>query len=213
MNDATLQQYLLHLFADHDIELEPDEDGWLVTDGDFPAIRATWHAGHGEQPGRLDIDVVISEERHIEESFAGYGLSDAACRDALNAFETQALPALLAACWYVTDERKVAIEAWDIGVRTWDVFNGATGIRGTIDVPQEIRTALTDVVRRQPLTPELHWVRVFYTRSEDGAVHAEARFDNEPWAEGTAVLTSRPWPLAGQAGGARWLTLLDVRDY
>jgi hypothetical protein len=213
MNDAALQHYLLRLFADHGIELEPDEDGWLVTEGDLPAIRATWHPSQGESPGRLDIDVVIDDERHIEESFAGYGQGDAACRDALDAFAAQALHPLLAACWYVTDERKIGIEAWDIGVRTWDVFSGATGIRGAIVVPPEVRTALTDALRQKSLTPELHWVRAFYTRAEDGTVSAEASFDNEPWTEGTAALTSVPWPHEGQAGGARWLTLLDVRDY
>ncbi|WP_266170478.1 DUF6348 family protein [Dyella subtropica] len=213
MNDAALEQYLLNLFADHDIELEPDEDGWLLTDGDFPAIRATWHPGDGDQPGRLDIDVVISEERHIEESFAGYGQGDAACRDALDAFVAQALHPLLAACWYVTDDRKIHIEAWDIGVRTWDVFHGATGIRGALTVPPETRTALADALRRMALTPELHWVRVFYTRAADGSVSAEASFDNEPWAEGTAAITSAAWPHHEEAGSARWLTLLDVRDY
>ncbi len=43
MDSAALQKQLLRLFERHDVELDPDEDGWLVTDGDFPAIRAEWH--------------------------------------------------------------------------------------------------------------------------------------------------------------------------
>lgn len=211
MNDTALQHYLRHLFADHDVELEPDEDGWLMTDGDFPAVRGTWHAGTGGQAGRLDIDVVLGEDRHIEESFAGYGDGEAACRQALEAFTEQALHPLLAACWYVTDDRQLRIESWDIGIRTWDVFHGRTGLRGQLDVPEAARQALADTIRRQSLTPELHWVRVFYVRSDDGDVNAEASLDNAPWAEGTAALTSVAWP--DHPGSARWLTLLDVRDY
>ncbi len=211
MNDSALQQYLRRLFADHDVELEPDEDGWLMTDGDFPAVRASWHPGSAGQPGRLDIDVVLDEDRHIEESFAGYGEGDAAARQALGAFEEQALHPLLAACWYVTDDRQMQIDSWDIGIRTWDVFHGRTGSRGQFDVPEDARRALADAIRRQSLTPQLHWVRVFYVRADDGSVNAEATLDNAPWAEGTAALTSVAWP--AQTGAARWLTLLDVRDY
>jgi hypothetical protein len=213
MNDTALQQYLLELFADHDVELEPDEDGWLMTDGDYPAIRATWRAGDETRPGRLDLDVAIDEERHIEESFAGYGKGDQACADALSTFAEQALHPLLAACWYVTDDRRLQIETWEIGPRAWDVFHGTVGLRGDIAVPQEARAALAAAIRNRALTPELHWVRVFYSRGADGSIDAEASFDNEPWNEGSAALTSVDWPHNGHAGGARWLTLLDVRDY
>jgi len=102
----TLQTELLHLFERHDVELEVDED-WLVTDGDFPAVRASWHEGGAGAPGRLDVDVVISEERHIEESFAGNGQGIAGLRDALGAIERHVLLVLLAACWYVTDDRRI----------------------------------------------------------------------------------------------------------
>ena len=50
MDSASLQKYLLRLFERHDVELDEDEDGWLVTDGDFPAIRAGWHPGIVGEP-------------------------------------------------------------------------------------------------------------------------------------------------------------------
>ena len=130
MDSAALQKYLLRLFERHDVELEADEDGWLVTDDDFPAIRAEWHEGSAGEPGRLDVDVVLSEERRIEESFTGIGRGDVGCRDALHTFEQNVFHLLLAACWYVTDDRKMRITAWDIGVRTWDVFIGPFTLRG-----------------------------------------------------------------------------------
>ena len=84
-------------------------------------------------PGRLDIDVVLGEDRQIEESFAGTGIGESGCRDALQAFERNIFHVLLAACWYVTDERNLRIEAWSIGTRTWDVFIGPFTLRGDED--------------------------------------------------------------------------------
>ena len=51
MDDAALQGRLLRLFARHEVDLEPDEDGWLLTDGDFPVIRAHWRPGTAGEPG------------------------------------------------------------------------------------------------------------------------------------------------------------------
>lgn len=201
MNGPALQRYLLDLFNRFDVELEPDEDDWLVTDGDFPAIRATWHA----DIGRLDVDIVLDEERRIEESFAG-----TTADDALKAFEDQALYMLLAACWYVTDERKLRIEAWDIGIRTWDVFIGPPSLRGTDAVPAAAFEAMATAIRTAGLEPALHWLSFYFARDAEG-VRCQVTLDNEPWAAGTTALAAVAWP-EGQYV-VRWLTTLDVRDY
>jgi len=214
MDSAALQKYLLQLFERHDVELEADEDGWLVTDGDFPAIRAAWHEGAPGEPGRLDVDVVLSEERYIEESFAGIGGGDAGCRDALHTFERDVFPPLLAACWYVTDDRKMRIAAWDIGVRTWDVFIGPFSARGAdaASMPTEALASIETALKREALSPELHWVRLVHSHAADGDSRCEALLDNELWTAGTLALASVAWPQAGDYS-ARCFLLLDVRDY
>ena len=217
MDSAALQKYLLRLFERHGVELEADEDGWLVTDDDFPAIRAEWHEGGGSEPGRLDVDVVLSEDRRIEESFAGIGGGDAGCRDALHTFEKSVFHLLLAACWYVTDDRRMRITAWDIGVRTWDVFIGPFTLRGadesTVHIPPEALTAIEAAMTREALTPELHWLRLVHQHGTDGDVRCEALFDNEPWTAGTLALDSVAWPLSERDYSARCFMMLDVRDY
>jgi hypothetical protein len=213
MDAVALQKYLLRLFERHDVELEPDEAGWLVTDDDFPAIRAIWHEGAAGEPGRLDVDVVLSEERQIEESFVGFGGADTGCRDALRTFEHNAFHLLLAACWYVTDDRRMRITAWDIGVRTWDVFIGPFTIRGDVDltVPAEATGVIEAALKREALTPELHWVRLTHRHTHDDA-RCEALLDNEPWTAGTLALDSVAWP-DGVDYSASCFILLDVRDY
>ncbi len=217
MDSAALQKYLLRLFERHDVELQPDEDGWLVTDDDFPAIRAQWHAGAAGAPGRLDVDVVLSEERRIEESFAGVGEGEAGCRDALHTFEHNVFHLLLAACWYVTDDRKMQITAWDIGVRTWDVFIGPFSVRGAepADLPMLAAAlpAIEAVLKRESLTPELHWLRLVHQHAADGTMRCEALLDNEPWTAGTLALDSIAWPAAAHDYSARCFVMLDVRDY
>jgi hypothetical protein len=217
MNGADLQKYLLELFARNEVELEPDEDDWLVTEGEFPAIRATWTARAGDTPGRLDVDIVLSEEQRIEEIFRGQGTGDAECRDALRRFEEHALPMLLAACWYVTDERKLRIEAWDIGIRSWDVFIGAPSIHDaehSREVPAPVHEAVAAAIKNAGLTPQLHWLSVFHARDEDGAVRCEVTLDNEPWGHGTSALRDADWSsMPAGAHTVRWLMMLDVRDY
>ncbi|OOG55503.1 DUF6348 family protein [Rhodanobacter sp. C03] len=217
MDSAALQKYLLRLFERHDVELEADEDGWLVTDDDFPAIRAEWHEGSAGEPGRLDVDVVLSEERRIEESFAGIGNGDAGCRDALHTFEMNVFHLLLAACWYVTDDRKMRIAAWEIGVRTWDVFIGPFTLRGADEsiaaISSEALEAIEAALKREALAPELHWLRLVHQHGTDGNARCEALLDNEPWTAGTLALDSVAWPLSGHDYSARCFMLLDVRDY
>ncbi|MGB3747733.1 MAG: DUF6348 family protein [Rhodanobacter sp.] len=214
MDSAALQNHLLRLFERHDVELEADEDGWLVTAGDFPAIRAAWHEGASGEPGRLDVDVVLSEERYIEESFAGVGGGDAGCRDALRAFEHDVFHPLLAACWYVTDDRRMRIAAWELGVRTWDVFIGPFSARGAdaANMPQEALVSIEAALRREALSPELHWLRLVHSHAEDGNSRCEALLDNELWTAGTLGLASVAWP-QGSDYSARCFLLLDVRDY
>lgn len=213
MNGQSVQTQVLRLFERHDVELELDEE-WLVTDGDFPAVRASWHEGTAGALGRLDVDVVISEERHIEESFAGHGSGDAGVRDALAAFERNAFYVLLAACWYVTDDRRMQLHSWELGVRTWDVFVGPLAFsRDDVAAPDGLLSGVQEALRNESLSGQLHWIRLFYRRADDGSVLAEALLDNQPWPGGDRLLAQLAWPSSGPGYSARCFMALDIRDY
>lgn len=206
-----LQTELLRLFERHDVPLEPDED-WLLTDGDFPAIRASWHEGRATgESGRLDIDVVLDEARQIELSYAGDAPGG---RDALERFVRSDLPVLLAACWYVTDERKLDLAQWEIGLRSWDAFIGRFSVDGAdVAVPASALAAVTDALRNEALAPQMHWVRLFLRRATDGTLAIETLLDNEPWPAGDRALATLAWPASAQPYSVRSLIALDVRDY
>ena len=214
MEPEALQTCLLRLFERHDVALDADEEGWLLTDGDFPAIRAEWHEGLAGELGRLDVDVVLGEDRRIEESFAGIGGGEAGVRDALSTFEQSAFHPLLAACWYVTDDRKMRITTWDIGARSWDVFIGPFKVRGAngVAMPLDALASIETALKRGTLSAELHWLRLVHSHAGDGTSRCEALLDNELWTAGTLALNAVAWPQAGDYS-ARCLVLLDVRDY
>ncbi|RAP57742.1 DUF6348 family protein [Oleiagrimonas sp. MCCC 1A03011] len=211
MHDDALQRHLLELFARHDIELEPDEEGWLLSPDGWPAIRATWH-----DEGRLDIDVALSEEGRIEESLAGEGDGEAGLNDALARFESGVLPVLLAACWYVTDERTLGLARWELGLREWDVFLGRWMVRGALasaDIPDGVAPAIQAAVEREALSPGQHVLRLFHAHDDASTSHSEALLDNAPWAAGTQALAVCEWPADRDAYRAHQVIVLDVCDY
>ncbi|RUL75949.1 DUF6348 family protein [Dyella choica] len=213
MNDNAVQTELLRLFERHGVELERDEE-WLTTDGDFPAVRGSWHEGAEGSPGRLDVDVVISEERHIEESFAGHGRGDASARDALKAFERDVLHVLLAACWYVTDDRRIQLQSWELGMRSWDVFASPLSFtRDDVAAPEGLLPGLHSALQSESLSGELHWIRLFHRRADDGSVVNEALLDNQPWPAGDRLLGQLAWPSTEKGYSARCFIALDIRDY
>ena len=196
--DRLIQNTLIDLFADHGITLEADED-WLLTEGeDFPAIRGIWHVGKDGGMGRLDIDIVLDEERTIEESFGGVGTGKAGCRDALDAFARNDFHVVLAACWHTVNAEKVAERELMVGLHRFTVYVGDFTLRGDegtpMDVPEDALSALDAAITTAPLSEDVHWIRVFYGNVGDGRTQVEVLLDNEPWTAGLKAIVSADWP-------------------
>jgi len=214
MTSDKLHTQLARLFERHEVELEPDEE-WLLTDGDYPALRAHWQdAPAAGQPGRLDLDLVLEEDRQLELSYAGNGQGEDGWRDALDRFARSDLPVLLAACWYVTDERKLDLAQWEIGVRQWDAFIGRFAVEGAdIAVPSGVLASVAEALKGESLAPHPHWIRLFLRRAAAGTVTTEVLLDNAPWPAGDRALAGLAWPESAQGYDVRNLIALDVRDY
>lgn len=202
--DRLIQNSLIDLFAANDVGLVPDED-WLLTqdddgsdDGDYPAVRGIWHEGKDGGMGRLDLDIVLDEERTIEESFGGAGTGKAGVRDALDSFARNDFHVVLAACWHVVNPKKLAIRELTAGVHRFTAYIGDFTLRGESDAPMEIPedglSALEAAIATAPLTEDIHWIRVFYGNVGDGNSQVEVLLDNEPWAAGHKAIASVDWP-------------------
>ncbi|KAF1006139.1 MAG: hypothetical protein GAK28_02757 [Luteibacter sp.] len=196
--DRLIQNALIDLFADHAIGLEPDED-WLLTEGDdFPAVRGIWHEGKDGGMGRLDLDIVLDEERTIEESFGGVGGGKAGCRDALNNFARNDFHVVLAACWHAVNKEKLAVRELTAGAHRFTVYVGDFTLRGDegteLEIPEDALSALEAAIATAPLTADVHWIRVFYGNTGDGKNQVEVLLDNEPWAAGHKAIASVEWP-------------------
>lgn len=196
--DRLIENTLIDLFAEHGVMLEPDE-GWLLTEGeDFPAIRGLWHESDDGSRGRLDIDIVLDEERTIEESFGGAGDGKAACRDALSSFARNDFHVVLAACWHIVNPERLSVQTLRAGGRTFTVYFGDFALRGEDDAPMEIPedglSALEAATATAPLTDDVHWIRVFYGHVPGGQPQIEVLLDNEPWAAGHKAIASVDWP-------------------
>lgn len=196
--DRFIQNYLIDLFGDNNVALEPDED-WLLTEGeDFPAIRGIWHEGKDGGMGRLDIDVVLDEERTIEESFGGIGPGKEGCRDALDGFARNDFHVILAACWHTVNGRKLVVRELTAGGHRFTAYIGDFTLRGEKDAPMEIPedglSALEAAIATAPVTADVHWIRVFYGNVGNGDTQIEVLLDNEPWAAGHKAIASVDWP-------------------
>ncbi len=80
-------------------------------------------------------------------------------------------------------------------------------------IPAEVTTAIEAALKREALSPELHWLRLVHVHAPDGDMRCEALLDNEPWTAGTLALDAIAWPPAARDYSARCFIMLDVRDY
>jgi hypothetical protein len=189
----TPQAWLTELFKGHGFE-PSFHDGWVLPNGELPAIRGIWHSG--ETHGRLDIQVLVREGMVVEECFGGIGAGDFGLSDGLQNFTINSFHVLLSSLWSSHDPAQVEIEDWTVTGRRFSVFIGNVGTRSingsTPSIPAELMPHLEAAVRSEQLERDLHWFRV-YVGHVKGAFTFEALKDNEPWSEGVSALSSCGW--------------------
>lgn len=186
-------EFLLNLFAGHDIECTT-YDGWVVPDGEFPAIQAKWFPR--ESSGVLEIRIFVREDVIIEECFAGIGSGDVGLQDGLKNFTINSFHVLLAALWKQTDATQVSTEEWNIGEKRYTAYIGNFGTRGsegvTLEIPSDLFAKIEKLIKGAPLSEDIHWFRFFFCNvAEEHTI--EALKDNEIWDTGLRCLDDVQW--------------------
>ena len=193
MEPVSLVKEISDLFSGHEVPFHI-KDEWVVPNGQLPAIRATWFPREGS--GLLEVETLLSDERIINECFAGVGEGKNGVLDALQNFCVNTFHVLLAAFWDVIEPDQVMIEEWDIKDKSYTAYIGNLGTRDSDGVEARIPDGLFDAVKKAvidtPLNCDTSWYRVFFCNVY-GEQTFEALKNNEVWEAGLSSLKSLHW--------------------
>ena len=195
--DLNTPEVLKGLLEAHNLEVETRED-WCVPDGVLPAIRTVWVAGETAGTGRLDVEVVLTDERRLTECFAGIGTSpEEQQKDALQNFLMSSFHVLLAAFWGRVDTDQVDVRKWVIDGTPWTAYVGGFSKRLSVgidvDLPERYFEQITGAIQQAPLDSSAHWCRTFFCNIGSKKRIHEALLDNERWAEGEEMMKAVEW--------------------
>lgn len=196
-----LQQALEALLKGHGLAAAPYED-WVVVDGRLPGIRATV-ADPRRQEGRvllrLDVEVALSADEVILESFVGLGEDEsAALGNALQNFCVNSFHVFLAAFWNHVETDQVLVEDWQVGGQAWRAVIGNFGCQSAggapVQVPDAVFPTLESHIKALPLAGACHWMRSFHCNIDGEETCTEVLLDNAPWPEAQAAVAALDWP-------------------
>lgn len=188
---------ILQLLEGHNISCDTHES-WCVPNGELPAIRTVWTDGDNGGAGRLDVEVLLADERRILECFAGLGSSPDECqKDALQNFLQSSFHVLLSAIWGNVDSEQVDVETWTINDVEWNAHIGgftnraSTGVN--VVIPESYFEQIVDAIRKYQLNGDTHWFRTYFCNIGSGERIHEALADNSPWIEGEEMMKKIDW--------------------
>ena len=193
MEPVSLKPRMAELFSAHDIVFD-QEGEWLIPYGELPAIRSTWFTG--ENSGRLDIEVMLSDNRVIHECYAGVGQQDAGIEDALHSFKLNSFAVLLAAFWKHNDPEQVTTKEWLVLGKLCTAFIGNVSFRASVEadagIPEGFVDMIETAIKNETTLIGTDWYRCFFCNvAEQHTV--EALVNNEPWVPGSDALKSLAW--------------------
>ncbi|NET35767.1 MAG: hypothetical protein F6K19_27700 [Cyanothece sp. SIO1E1] len=149
---------------------------------------------------RVDIEVALSDERSIIESFGDVGSTpNEALANSCYNFTTGPLHVFLSSLWNCHDDQQVLKEIWTINSNPWDVYLGniVRKAAGGIDVPvpSELMPVIETLISAEPISQDIHWLRVYYANMPSHNQIVEVLLDNEPWEQGHDEIQNMPWPV------------------
>ncbi|MCP4318748.1 MAG: hypothetical protein GY789_22825 [Hyphomicrobiales bacterium] len=206
---------LQELMKAHGVELTHHE-GWLFSGDGLPAIRGTWFQQIGnQQTGRLDIQVVLDNDKVIDECFAGVGDDRERYLDALQNFSLGSLHVLLSALWARPFKDQVLIESWQSAKGNWKAYVGEFVSRclgpDEIMFPRDLLDIIQNALMKADLDPGVHWLRTFYSNTGNGDPVLEVLLDNEKWEAGMQAVSGASWQPSDYYYSLRNFLILEHR--
>jgi len=195
--DLNKPEVLKKLLESHSLNVETREE-WCVPNGELPAIRTVWVAGETPNTGRLDVEVVLTDERRLVECFAGMGETiEQQQKDALQNFLVSSFHVLLAAFWGRVEADQVEVRRLTVEGKDWAAYVGGFSQRRSVGVeaalPESYLAKIIDSLSTMPLTHDVHWCRTFFCNIGSQKRIHEALLDNNQWTEGEVMMQSLDW--------------------
>jgi hypothetical protein len=194
IDQSTVAEALREILTEHGLDCVMQGE-WVLPNGRLPAIRAHWESQGNS--GLLDVQVLLDQERFIEECFAGIGEGRSAISDGLKNFMVNSLHVLLSSLWGISDDDHVLRETWNIGGRQFNAYVGNIGVRTMdglqVSPPEGLFETIQHRLGKEDLRRDIHWFRIFFGSLAKEHSY-EALRDNEPWESGIAGLKELAWP-------------------
>lgn len=219
MADAT--STLRDILASHGVETRVEADGWLSTNGSYPACRAYVDDPKAQNEGykiRLDVEVALSFDRAIVESFSDFATDpNTAFRSSLQNFCNGSLHVMLSALWGVSDPDQVLVEECNSRGQPWTVHLGNLVRKAEhgIDVPPpvDLMSHFDNLLQQAELEPSLHWGRIYFANMPNTDNIVEVLLDNERWLHGESAIKAASWPSLSSFYSTRmfWIMLPKER--
>ncbi len=215
MPDVT--SILREIFADHGVEAHFNTDGWLVTNGIYPACRASTSSPQSRNGGyqiRLDVEAQVSSDRVVIESFSDFGSDpQSAFHSSLQNFCTGSLHVMLSALWGVSDPDQVFVTEIRGPMQVWSVHLGNLVQKAEhgIDVPppEDLMKRIINLLQRADLAPSVHWCWIYYANLSSTDRIVGVLLDNQPWPDGESAIRAASWRQLSSFYSARmfWMML------
>ena len=164
---------------------------------------------------KLDVILTIEEGRSIIESSVGIGEDDnEAAIDAFEQFTLNSFHVLLSSFFTPDFNNKVNVEEWNIGKQKFDAIFSNVSMRGQAPqpLPMEWFKNFAETVKRQNITKDIHWVRLFYAISNNELINCEVLLDNEDWIEVQDKAATFALPNAEKYLSLRMFFVLKPKD-
>lgn len=193
MEPISITKEISDLFLSHEIPFHAEGE-WIVPFSKLPAMRATWFQREGS--GVLEIEVLLEDERIVNECFAGIGSSIEGIKDALQNFCVNSFHVFLAAFWELNDSDQVVTETWSFHGKKYTSFIGNFGTRCSAgekaEIPEGCLESIQTAIQNSPLEFSVSWFRCFFCNFA-GERTFEALKNNEVWELGLSALQSLNW--------------------
>lgn len=164
---------------------------------------------------KLDVILTIEEGRSIIESSVGIGEDDnEAAIDAFEQFTLNSFHVLLSSFFTPDFNDNVNVEEWNIGKQKFDAIFSNVSMRGQAPqpLPMEWFENFAETVKRQKITKDIHWVRLFYAISNNELMNCEVLLDNEDWIEVQDKAATFTLPNAEKYLSLRMFFVLKPKD-